>query len=99
MDPVETTSRKAEDLKRKLRNARQRALFWSGNPTFTGKRFNVRRSRGDEGYELAMCDIRNLCDHIEALTGKRPKQSDPKGDFRGKFSKVMSAISLSNRSR
>jgi len=90
-------SARVRDLKRRLKNARPRALFWSGNASFTGKRFNVRRSRGWEGYELAMCDIRNLCNAIERETGKRPKQSDPKREFSARFSKLMSAVALSSQ--
>ena len=86
------------DLKRRLKNARSRALFWSGNASFTGRRFNVRKNRnGWEGYELAMCDVRNLCDAIERETGKRPKQTDPKRAVSERYHKLMSRVALSSQ--
>lgn len=84
---------RAAMLKRRLKNARMRALYWSGNPSFAGARFSVRKNRnGAEGYELAMCDVRSLCDSIEELTGKRPKQSDPRGAFGRRFSALMEKL-------
>ena len=82
-------------LVRALKNARSRALYWSGNPTFTGKRFNpnakVRRVCGghDEQYELALCDIDSLTDELEKLTGKKWKKTDTKVAFQQRFLAAM----------
>jgi hypothetical protein len=82
------------DLKRRLKNARNRALYWSGNPSFTGKRYNPSNSRSDDSlqYELAMCDIKSLTSLIEDITGKRPKQSDPKDAFRKRYHALMMSL-------
>lgn len=79
------------DLRRRLRNARQRAAYWSGRPNFSNRGFRGNSCHGDEGYEIAMCDIRSLSGAIEEATGKRPKQSDPKREFRATFSALMGA--------
>lgn len=81
-------------LRRALKNARVRALFWSGNPSFTGKRFKPHASRKghDEQYELAMCDIDSLAARLEELTGHKVKRSDPRAEFRERFSKLMTKI-------
>lgn len=81
-------------LVRALKNARSRALYWSGNPTFTGKRFdpNARRrvcGGHDEQYELAMCDIDSLCSELEKLTGRKWKRSDTKQAFQHRFLDAM----------
>jgi hypothetical protein len=74
-------------LNRKLCAAKSRALYWSGNPSFTGKRFNPsnRRRGHDNEYELALCDVRALQDLLTKLDGKVRKPYDPKLDFRLRF--------------
>lgn len=75
-------------LKRSLKNARQRALYWSGNASFTGSRYSTRRhttGSASNSYELAMCDIKSLTWLLEELTGKKYKQSDPRRAFQHKY--------------
>lgn len=81
-------------LVRALKNARSRALYWSGNPTFTGKRFDPNAKRRvcgghDEQYELALCDIDSLCDELEKRTGRKWKRSDTKQAFQQRFLNAM----------
>lgn len=81
-----------KDLRRRLSNARARALFWSGNPSFTEKRFNPKSRNASERYELALCDIDSLATLLEEITGKRVKRSNPRYDFQNKFLKLMSKL-------
>ncbi len=87
-------------LRKSLARAKSRALYWSGNPSFTGRRFRpgARRALGgpDEQYELAMCDVENLSRDLEALTGKAVKRYDPKQAFREKFNRMMSGVHTRN---
>ena len=90
-------TRTHDDLRRRLKNARSRAIFWSGRPSFNGRGFVGNSGRGDDQYQLAMEDVRRLCTAIERLTGRRPKQSDPKGEFRADFSKLISIATKPSR--
>jgi acyl carrier protein len=81
------------DAKRRYANARKRARFWSGNPSWsnfgpTGK--NLTTCRMDEKYELAMYDCHSWEDRIGQLTGKELKHYDPKQEFRSRFARMMS---------
>lgn len=82
------------EARRRYANARRRARFWSGMPTFSPwKRSNETRSgRLDEKYELAMCDCDSWEGIIERLTGKRPKHYNPKAQFAAKFSQLIGSI-------
>lgn len=77
------------DLRRRLRNARSRALYWSGNPTFSGNRFRPGRTRAlgghDFQYEQALDDIDSLSRLIEEATGRPVKRSDPKRAYNAAF--------------
>lgn len=77
-------------LKRCLKNARRRARYWSGNPSFRGFGFRPSSPRAvTQGhaieYETALSDIEVLCDELEALTGQTFKRSDPKAEFLERF--------------
>lgn len=78
------------EVKRRYRNARQRARFWSGTLTFNIhlRSSETRRSRLCEKYELAMCDCQRWEDEIERLTGKRPRHYDPRAAFAARWSKL-----------
>lgn len=81
-------------LERRLRAAKQRALYWSGNPTFTGKRFRPTASRQrcmDQAmqYEMAMSDIRSLTEKVNSMDGKKRKLYDPAAEFRKRFLAAM----------
>lgn len=69
-------------LRQRLKAAKARALYWSGAPSFTGKRFKPGRDAGsmnaDSQYELAMDDVDGLSQDIAKLTGKPVKAYDPK---------------------
>lgn len=82
-------------LEKRLRAARTRALYWSGNPSFTGKRFRPNPQRGerrshDDEYELAMCDVQNLQRRLTEMDGKPRKPYDPLAAFRARFTRAMS---------
>ena len=78
-------------LRRRLKNVKGRALYWSGNPSFAKNRFIPTRARhsDSEGYEIAMCDVRSLRRAIFELTGEGPKDYDPKAAFREAFAKFI----------
>lgn len=74
-------------LERRLRNAKKRALYWSGVPSRSGsghKPANTQRD-ADAEYEMALDDCRAIADDIERATGKRPKTPDPKREFNASF--------------
>ena len=87
----EGDQRRLSSLRRKLKNAKTRALYWSGNPSFAQNRFSPSRVRhsASEGYEFAMCDIHSLRQAIFEISGVWPKDYDPKAAFRKAFSKVI----------
>lgn len=86
------TSQKGSPLQRLVRAlnaARQRALYWSGNASYTGKRFvpgRRGRKNHDLEYEMALDDIDSLSMDIERLTGKKLKRYDPRADERKRWS-------------
>lgn len=86
---------KTEELKesrRKYSNARRRAKFWSGNPSFINagpKGRNLSSSKMSEQYELAMCDCDSWEKTIEGLTGKKIEHYDPRAKFRAAFTKLI----------
>lgn len=73
---------------RRYRNAKRRALYWSGNPSFAKRSVETRSSRLSEKYELAMCDCKNWEHDIERLTGHRPPHYDPKASFDRAWSRL-----------
>ena len=78
------------DLKRRLKNARRRARYWSGNPSFRGFGFRPNSARAvTQGhaieYETALSDIDVLCEALEELTGRSFKRSDPRAEFLDRF--------------
>ena len=94
--PRNSRAAEIDSLAAALRRARQRALYWSGNPSFTGKRYKpgARRLPGghDEQYELAMDDIESLCLSLEKLTGQKFKRSDPKKEFNARYLSMMEKL-------
>lgn len=81
-----------DSLRRQLRNARQRARYWSGNPSGRGFGFSPRAtatSDADAEYEMAMDDCAALADEIHRITGTRPHIPDPKQDFKDAFASTV----------
>jgi len=79
--------------RRRYKAARSRALYWSGNPSFTGRRFRVNgphRHDHDLMYECAMNDCESWEAEIERLTGTRPQHYDPERLCREWWSRLMS---------
>lgn len=79
-------------LVRALKAARARALYWSGNASFVGKRFVPgKRGRKDHSleYEMAMDDIDSLSTDLERLTGKKLKRYDPRAEASKRWNAVM----------
>jgi hypothetical protein len=77
--------------RRRYANARRRARYWSGIPTFRPwmRSNETRSSRLWEKYELAMCDCKSWEAEIERLTGKPLPHYDPRKEFGAKFSLLM----------
>jgi hypothetical protein len=90
----EQKDREFARLKKRLKNAKTRALYWSGNPSFAQNRYVPSRVRrhASEQYELALCDIESLCEAIFQHTGKRPEPYDPKASFAATFSVILGAV-------
>lgn len=77
---------------RGYRNARRRARYWSGNPSYSnGVTKCTRSSRLWEKYELAMCDCRVWEAEIGRITGTQPDRYDPRRTFAAKFQKLMTS--------
>lgn len=87
---------KEVDLRRRLKNAKTRARYWSGNPSFAQNVYNpnkCRRSRS-EMYEIAMCDIEGLCSLLEDVTGERIPRYDPRAEFQKKWHALNRKVKL-----
>lgn len=81
-----------DNLKKRLRSAKQRARYWSGNPSSSGFGYNPASTSGcdaDTEYEMALDDCSAIADDIERLTGNRPKTPDPKKEFNAQFAKAV----------
>ena len=77
----------------RYKNAKRRALYWSGTPSFSPYRTKeTQSSRLDEKYELAMCDCKNWEAEIERLTSKRPPHYDPKKKSYTIWSKIINNL-------
>lgn len=89
---------KPEEIYRKYANAKRRALYWSGTPSFNpfARSSQTRSGMLDEKYELAMCDCDVWERVIATLTGKRVEHYDPHSAYRHTFSKIMAAVSRAN---
>src|SRR5206468_1616880 len=76
---------------RRYKNARRRARYWSGLPTFVPSKRSVKSDHStlSEKYELAMCDCKNWEWEIERLTGVAPKHYDPKAKFALNFTRLI----------
>ena len=92
--PLKVDKTKLSGLRRRLRNARARAAYWSGRPSFTGAGYTPSRTHrsADHEYELAMCDIASLCKAIEALTGVQPKIVDTRQVWKEAAAKLMRGV-------
>lgn len=80
---------KLKQLRRKLSNAKRRAKYWAGLPSFTkGAGHSMSRHalqrRAALGtdheieYETAISDVANLAEEIKKITGKSPSVIDYK---------------------
>lgn len=75
-----------QELQRRYKNARARARYWSGTPSFLPNRATETRSYVlDEKYELAMDDCLNLGACLEKMTGKPCPPYNPKAEFAARF--------------
>lgn len=82
------------EAKRRYKNARRRARYWSGTPSFvpSARSNETRTSELCLKYELAMCDCKSWESTIENLTGKPVPRYDPRSAFAAKFSQLMSKV-------
>lgn len=81
-----------EQLRKRLRSAKQRARYWSGVPSSSGVGFNPASSNArdaDTEYEMALDDCAAIADEIERITGRRPATPDPKREFNAHFAQVV----------
>lgn len=87
------------EAKRRYQNARRRARYWSGTPTFRPfiRSTETRSSRLNEKYELAMCDCKNWEQTIQEMTGKVVPHYDPKKQFAAKFSILLASNNQAQR--
>lgn len=76
---------------RRYKNAKRRALYWSGNPGYSSRSCETRSNRLWEKYELAMCDCRSWEKEIEWITGVEQERYDPKQTFKQAFSKALNS--------
>ena len=91
---MSNTTFAAADLSRCLRNAKRRALYWSGIPSFIqGASFapgtHGRRDSPDLEYELALADVDALQSKLTEIDGVCREQFDPRADFRRRWSEGM----------
>lgn len=72
-----------EEIKRKYANARRRALYWSGNPSWSrsARSQETTTSTLDLKYDLAMYDCRSWEQALEIATGVKVPKYDPKNAF------------------
>jgi hypothetical protein len=81
-----------DELRKRLRNAKQRARYWSGNPSSSGFGYSPASGSAcdaDAEYEMALDDCAAIADEIERVTGKRPATPDPKREFNAHFAQVV----------
>ncbi len=85
-------------VKRRIKNAKRRAMYWSGIPTFNERaRALDPRRQHEEKYELALCDVHGLSCLLATLEYRElPERRayDPRRDFGGRFVKLMGEINL-----
>ncbi len=85
------------ELRRRLINAKRRAVYWSGNPAWsTGMALaRTHRSR-EEKYEIALNDVHSLSCLIAEAEGRLimpgRQEYDPRRDFNAKFCKAMGRL-------
>ena len=82
-----TTDEAKGKLERALRAAKRRALYWSGNPSFSGRSFNPANHRAlcgdpDIQYEVTVGDVLNLQLQLEQIDGRKRKPYDPQAEFK-----------------
>lgn len=81
-----------EQLRKRLRSAKQRARYWSGVPSSSGFGYKPASSNAcdaDTEYEMALDDCAAIADEIEQITGKRPATPDPKREFNAHFGRAV----------
>ncbi len=91
-DTTETGVDNLEQLRKRLRCAKQRARYWSGVPSSSGFCYNPASSSAcdaDTEYEMALDDCAAIADEIARITGKRPSTPDPKREFNAHFAQVV----------
>lgn len=83
-------------MRRRLKAAKSRALYWSGNPSFTGRRFQPNKrcqTDAEMEYEIALTDVDGWLDRIEEATGKRPKWEPPRAKVVRAMAEIWNALS------
>ena len=76
-------------IRRKLKLAKRRLVYWSGRPSFCGFGYSPGSHPDPDGqYENAWADCQSWADLIEKATGKRPVVRDVKEEFREAFCRI-----------
>ena len=87
-------------VKRRLRSAKRRAMYWSGNPSFNPHARAVDKHRESEFcYEMALNDVHSIgciLARLENRPAPQRRDYDPKRDFGHKFVKMMGEIHRQN---
>jgi hypothetical protein len=97
---MKRTEKDLPELRRNLKNAKRRALFWSGRPSYSSRTpRSPTSSKLWEKYELAMCDIKSLCGLIEDITGKPEPSYDPKREFQKQFSTLLTTPTTNTKEK
>lgn len=85
-----------DEILRRLKNAKRRAMYWSGIPTFNERaRALDPRRQHEEKYFMALDDVHSLSIDFARLHGlpdPERRAYDPKRDFSTRFCKLMGKI-------
>ena len=90
-----------EYVKQRLRCAKRRAVYWSGNPSFNPRARAVDCKRQHEfKYELALNDVHSIGCILAKLQDRAEpdrRAYDPKRDFGARFIAIMGELTRKNR--
>ncbi len=89
MDKQETIAH----IKKRIKNAKRRAMYWSGIASFSP--YTRAKVESHEKYELALCDVHSLSTWLSSVDGSPApsrRDYDPRRDFGARFVKMMGSV-------